>query len=256
MISDERSVEGAQEMVIGERTLILEEACSYKAVRAAQYITEVLDKIDLAKLLGDLAESQQIGEQAAINLVSASDLKEQIDALNEKLDAGGVAEQDVAFIEADIQKKEALRVQMRADAMGDQQSETHYYALFAEALPQVFEQAPELVYNFCALMMIPNAKLEELYHPGQNRIKKEVEKQRKWLMFQTNNFEPLEIAAFYLPSLGLDTLKKAGGTLVETVVELMIPVTDDTEPETNPNGASSPDSLKSSNQNSELVETN
>jgi len=221
MVSEDRSPEGAKEFAVGGRTLVQEIACSYKAVRASQYITQVIEAIDLSSLLEKLANQQRLGANAAMSLAKARDLGEYIEKTEEKLAAGGIHERDVEFVERDVEKKRAARLEMMADVISQETgSDATYYALIVDALPLVFQEAPELVYNFCALMMIPNEDLGSLYRKT-NGIQKKVAENREWLMFEVGAWEPLDIANFYLPCMGLHVLKKALEELIETASETL-----------------------------------
>jgi hypothetical protein len=243
-VPQDKTPEGAPVLVVGDRELVREEACSYKAVLAAQYISEVIEAIKLGDFLEQLAASQRTDDATARTIVEARDVQQEIEELEEKLEGGQVSERDQDFIETHLQKLKDTRRDMLASVIQDQsQTQTRWWSVVADALPIVFQQAPEFIYKFCALMMIPNADLEKAYRKP-NGIKRLIKENRHWLMFGVGPAGPLQIANFFLPAVGFDVLKKEGLVLVETVTELM---TEETPLDTSPN--SSELSLESESEN-------
>ena len=243
-VPQDKLPEGAPVLQVGDRELVQEEACSYKAVLAAQYISEVIEAIKLGDFLGQLAASQRTDDSTATAIVEARDIQQEIEELEAKLEAGQVSAKDVDFITTHLGKLKDARREMLASVIQDQsQTQTRWWAVVADALPIVFQQAPEFIYKFCALMMIPNADLEKAYGKP-NGIKRLIKDNRKWLMFGVSHADPLRIANFYLPAVGFDVLKKEGLRLVETVTDLM---TEEIPSDT---------SLNSSEPSSELEEEN
>lgn len=208
---------------MGGRTLVQEVACSYKSVQASRLVTEVIRKVNLGEILTQLSEAQSASDELRKLVIRARDLQESIAENEEKLLSGSVRKRDRGYLEDTIAKEKDLRVEILAEAAKLQgQDQTQFYSLIAEVLPVVMEEAPEVVWRFCALMMTPNTDLMELYKEGQNAIKERLDEEQAWLMFNTQQFEALEIAAFFLPAVGFDMLKKAGGTLLESLLATLI----------------------------------
>lgn len=240
-VPQDKTPEGAPILVAGDRELVQEEACSYKAVLATQYISEAIEAIELGDFLGQLASSQRTDDATARTIVEARDVQQEIEELEGKLEGGQVGKQDLDFIETHLQKLKDTRRDMLASVIQDQsQTQTRWWSVVADALPIVFQQAPEFIYKFCALMMIPNDDLEKAYRKS-NGIKRLIKENRKWLMFGVGPGGLLQIANFFLPAVGFDVLKKEGLVLVETVTELMTP--------SDTSANSSEPSLESENEN-------
>lgn len=255
LISEDRDIGGAPTLTVNGREFVQETACSFKSVRAAQLIGEMIEKIDLGSILTRLAQAQEIDESVRRLVIQARDLSDEIAEMERKLASDRVRRKDKSFIEETIEKTRKLREDILVDAASQQEGTSlRFYKLAADVLPVVFEQAPEIVWKFCALMMVPNEDLFEL-SKKPNGISGRIEEEKNWLMFNTEHFEPLKIASFYLPAVGFDMLKKAGGELVETAMTILAPteIAEATEEETEKTHDSivSPTSPKSSSPNSE-----
>jgi hypothetical protein len=76
-----------------------------------------------------------------------------------------------------------------------------------QAIPKLISVAPDLLLDFSALALIPNAQLLEA---AESQTLREVRAQnRRMLEFKFGANAPIEIFAAYLPYLGVDFLAKA-----------------------------------------------
>lgn len=85
-------------------------------------------------------------------------------------------------------------------------------------LPRLMQTAPDALVKLLALSVIPNAELEVLFDaPGA--IEKRIAVEEKFFNFRANSAQVAELAALYVPLVGVDALKKAVPALGQRVME-------------------------------------
>lgn len=65
-IAEDKTVEGAKELVIAGETIVFEEACTFKTIEAASAITRLLGMVDLTTIVPELATISRDGNNPII----------------------------------------------------------------------------------------------------------------------------------------------------------------------------------------------
>jgi len=65
-LNDEQTALGSAELVIGDRTIPIEEACTYKTVETSKMVMRLLGLIDMDEIFPKIVLAQQSGGQTAV----------------------------------------------------------------------------------------------------------------------------------------------------------------------------------------------
>jgi len=106
---------------------------------------------------------------------------------------------------------EAILPQLIAATKAQDQASLVFLA--QKLLPMIAEEAPEVLLTLAALAMAPNTDLRTGFR-RPNGIKKVVDENKEWLLFVAPPEASIEIAAEYIPYLGIDRLKNAISPLI------------------------------------------
>lgn len=107
---------------------------------------------------------------------------------------------------------EAMLPQLVAASQARDQASLIFLA--QKLIPMIAEEAPETLMSLAALAISPNEELRKGF-ARPNGVKKVVDGNKEWLLFDAPAEAAIEIVVEFIPYLGVDRLKNAVGPLME-----------------------------------------